>query len=325
MSRLALLVPARNAEAFLPRLLSSAAAQTEPFDDMVVYDDASSDATGAVARSYGASVVRSETNTGPSRGKNLLAEGTDCDWVHFHDADGALGPEFVGRARNWMEQDKHDVVLFATEDRDDETHRMLGRRDWDGQALAVDPVRHAIRETITNCGIYRRRRFLEAGGFDLDEAVKYNEDQAMHLRLALAGLSFGAEAYRGVVVYRRAHSMSADHPVECARAQVEVLARTAARTGRNYAREIGSRLWRLAGVCAGYSDWVYVRKCLDLAKQLDYLNPTEEHVAVRLMARVSPLLPVIARERFIRLLKPHLRRGMPSVARDGLATVVRKS
>ena len=64
---LALLIPAWNAAAWLPRLLASAAAQTEPFDEIWVYDDASSDDTAAIAERLGARVVRGDVNAGLQR------------------------------------------------------------------------------------------------------------------------------------------------------------------------------------------------------------------------------------------------------------------
>jgi glycosyltransferase involved in cell wall biosynthesis len=314
VSRLALLIPARNAQAVLGRLLDAADAQTVPFDEILVWDDASTDRTGDLAAARGARVIRSDVNTGPSFGKNMLAQETTCEWVHFLDADDALAPEFVARAHAWIDRGQTDVVVFGTEDRDDETGAFLGRRAWDDAALQAEAVRYNILNCITNCGVYERRRFLQAGGFDLDNAVKYNEDQAMHLRLALAGLRFRADDYTGVTVYRRRRSMSADHPVECARAQCDVLVKAAERTGRLYAEPIGARLWRLAGVSAGYSDWTYVRACLALARRLGYRQPREEHPLVRLLARVNPLLAVAVREWSIRTFKPRLRAGMPSAA-----------
>lgn len=315
MSTLALLVPARDAERVLGRLLESAAAQTRRFDEVLVYDDASSDKTAEVARRYGARVLRADVNTGPSAGKNRLATMTSCEWLHFHDADEVLGPEFVERAHDWMRQPDVDVVIFKTEDRDDPTGRYLGQAMWDDEEVSADAVRYCIVHTVTNCGIYRRAPFLEAGGFDLADAVKYNEDQAMHLRLALGGLRFRAEMYRGVIVYRRPNSMSSGHPIECARAQVEVLDRAAERTGTKYASEIGERLWRLAGVCGGHADWDYVAKALSIARRVEYRDPTGEHWMMRAMARVSPVGAVAVRERLIRWLKPHLRADMPTVSR----------
>ncbi len=309
--RLALCIPARDAAAHLPRLLASVRGQDEPFDEVLLYDDASSDATGDIARAFGATVIRSDVNTGPSAGKNLLAARTSCEWIHFHDADEELGPEFVRRARSWMPRGDVDVVLFATEDRDDRTGRRLEGRRWDDDSLQADPVAYCLVHTITNCGIYRRAAFLEAGGFDVREETKYNEDQAMHLRLALAGLRFRADAYTGVIIHRRSDSMSAGHPIECARAQYHVLESAAARVGAQYPREIGARLWKLAGVCGTYRDWAYVRRCVELATHLGYVDPVEEDLAFRVLARIHPFAAVRLREALIRWLKPELRRRVP--------------
>jgi glycosyltransferase involved in cell wall biosynthesis len=311
--RLALCIPARNAAGHLPRLLDSVRAQTVPFDEVLLYDDASSDGTGDIARAFGARVVRTEVNTGPSPGKNELARHTTAEWVHFHDADEVLAPEFVAYAHEAMSR-PIDVLLFDTEDREDGTGEFLGRRHWDDAALRDDAVRYCIEHTVTNCGAYRREAFLRAGGFDTDEATKYNEDQAMHLRLALHGLRFGAAGYVGVIVYRRTGSMSSGHPIECARAQFQVLANTARVTGRRYSQAIGRRLWSLAGALGGYDDWEYVERCLRLAADLGYSDPTAEHAAIRVLARVSPIGAVRIREKLIRTLKPALRRGMPKAS-----------
>jgi len=312
VNRLALLIPARDAASVLPRLLESAD-QDGGFDEILVYDDASSDGTGGVARRAGARVIRTDVNTGPSIGKNKLAALATSEWLHFHDADDALAPDFVDRTRQWIALDGCDALLFGTEDRDDRTGAVLGRRTWDDAELRTDAVRYHIVNTVTNCGVYRRDRFVAAGGFDSDPATKYNEDQAMHLRLAFAGLRFRADESTGVIIYRRAGSMSSGRPVDCARAQVEVLARAAARTGARYRDEIGSRLWRLAGVCGGFQDWVFVDRCLKLAAEIGYGDPKNEHWLVRALAAVDATTAVRIRERLIRLLKPGLREGMPVV------------
>jgi len=311
--RLALCVPARNAAGHLPRLLASVASQTRPFDELLVFDDASTDATAAIARDSGATVASSGVNVGPSTGKNLLAGRVTAEWIHFHDADEALKPEFVERAHSWLERSDVDVILFGTEDRDDTTGTWLAERQWDDDHLQRDPVGYCIRNTVTNCGVYRRSAFLAAGGFDTRDDTKYNEDQAMHLRLAIAGLRFRADAYVGDVVYRRSGSMSSGHPIECARAHYHVLRDVADRTGRRHARDLAAELWTQAAVCGTYRDWEYSRKCLDLAAALGFGAPPQEHALIRFASRISPVGAVMAREAFIRVFKPRLRRHVPAL------------
>ena len=50
--RLALCVPARNAAAHLPRLLETARLQPVPFDEVLVFDDASDDGTDAEIKAF---------------------------------------------------------------------------------------------------------------------------------------------------------------------------------------------------------------------------------------------------------------------------------
>src|SRR6202030_2278993 len=116
---------AYNASAHLPRLLASAAAQSEPFDEIWVYDDASGDDTAGVAERLGARVVRGAVNKGCSVGKNVLASQTAATWVHFHDADDELLPNFVTLARRWMADGRHDVVLFPYEERDEASGHVI--------------------------------------------------------------------------------------------------------------------------------------------------------------------------------------------------------
>lgn len=309
--RLAICIPAHNAASHLPRLLASVREQTMSFDEVLLFDDASADNTVDVAQRAGARVIATSVNVGPSEGKNRLAAQTSAEWIHFHDADDVLAPRFVEKARRWIEADASDVILFGTHDRDEETNAPLGQRQWDDVALQHDAVSYCILNSITNCGVYRRTPFIQAGGFDSSSTARYNEDQAMHLRLAMRGLRFRADDYLGVIITRRSNSMSSGHPIECARAQLHVMAEAATVTGHRYVSEIGERVWRIAGVLAGYQDWQHARKAVDLALRLGYRTPVRETPAFRALARVSPHGAVYLREVFIRAFKPSLRRNAP--------------
>lgn len=307
--RLALLIPAYNAAAFLPRLLNSAAAQTEPFDEIWVYDDCSTDDTGKVAKAHGARVLRGDVNRGCSAGKNALARNVDAEWLHFHDADDELLPNFVALARSWIGDGRFDVVLFDYEYRDNETNELLLVGQFDDAQLRRDPISYAINEQInTICGIYRRSSFLRAGGFDEDPAILYNEDVAFHIRLALAGLTFAADNAVSIVNYRRVGSMSGANALRCLQAHFEVMRRTLARPeARPYSRHIAAKLWGVAGALASYGDWPTADAALDLVKPIGAPPSKAGSILFRLLARVNPHLALRTREKWVRATKPELR------------------
>ncbi|MBD2501513.1 glycosyltransferase family 2 protein [Anabaena azotica] len=306
---LALCIPAYNAAAYLPRLLQSALAQTIPFDEILVYDDCSTDDTGKIAVEFGAKVIRGEINRGCSHGKNALAEQTTCEWIHFHDADDALYPNFVEQAYKWMVLDNApDVVLFNYEWRHDDTGELISIRYFDDAELRRDAIAYAIREQINPfCGLYRRSAYLQAGGYDTDPLVLYNEDVAFHCRLAIAGLKFAAEPTITIINYYRPNSMSSANQIKCAKAQYHVMRKVAASLSGRYAQEIAQRLWAIAGVSAAYLDWENADNCLHLATAVYSKSPNNLSVIFRFICNYNPYFAIRLREWLIRLLKPQLR------------------
>lgn len=306
---IALLIPAYNAAAYLPRLLKSAAAQTDPFDQIWVYDDCSTDDTAAVARAFGANVLAGNVNAGCSAGKNALARHVQTDFLHFHDADDELLPNFVSLARGWIERGAPDVVLFAYEYRQDGSNELLSTRVFDSAGLSLDPRSYAIREQINPfCGLYRRSAILASGGYDEDPAVLYNEDVAFHIRLAFAGLTFDAEPEISIINYRRSGSMSAANARKCAEAHLAVMRKTLAHSDAAfYLQEIATRLWLVAGVLGSHLAWAAADEAVGLASSLAPAPRSAGAAWYRAASRVMPRGALRAREFAIRALKPGLR------------------
>ncbi|MCB9283023.1 MAG: glycosyltransferase family 2 protein [Lewinellaceae bacterium] len=307
---LALCIPAYNAAEYLPRLLKSAQDQAIPFDEILVYNDCSIDNTAFVAEKFGAQVINGDINRGCSEGKNRLAEVTKSEWIHFHDADDELMPNFTTLAHKWMAKSHPpEVVLFPYEWRDDRTNGLLNVRKFDREALEKDPIEYAILEQINPfCGLYKKDKMLEAGGYDTDPLVLYNEDVAFHLRLAIAGLRFSAEEEISIINYRISNSMSAANQIKCNEAHFQVLKKAAAQVGDRYPKTLALKLWKAAGVAASQKNFKTADKCIELAINLNGNNPVGQGKAFSMLAGVNPYLAIRFREYLITWFNPDLRK-----------------
>jgi len=310
LETLALCIPAYNAAAYLPRLLTSAVNQAIPFTEILVYDDCSTDSTAAIARSYGANVISGSVNKGCSFGKNALAEKTTCQWMHFHDADDDILPGFTTQVHSWIAANNnlYDVLLLNFEYIDAQSGKLLGTGNYNTDELHADALRYAIEHKIVNFGVYKRSSFLSAGGFDLDKKVLYNEDNAFHQRLAKNNLKFDYLPAITCINYRYGKSMSASNELECARANYYVLAGAANTHGPIYPFQISRQLWVCIARLAAGQDWEYVKKALALSKKLGYRSALQSNQIFTGLSRLHPFMAVWLREKMIRWFKPALRK-----------------
>lgn len=310
MSTLALCIPAYQAADYIPRLLISAREQTIPFDEILVYDDASSDSTAAVAEKYGARVLCGASNVGCSAAKNFLLHEAASEWIHFHDADDLLLPNFTTLAHLWITKLAcPDVVLFDYLYIDNQSSDLIAQSDFLSDELEEDPLRYAILHQINPfCGLYRKSRLLDVGGYDVDPEILYNEDVAFHCKLALNGLSFSCEKQISIINYRMSESMSGSNQLKCLHSQVEVMRRLSHLVGQRYSNEIASKLWHTAQCLASLQDWHEVSTALTIASSLTTRIPRGQSILFKLL--ISLLGPVRAfrfREQAIRTFKPWVR------------------
>ena len=308
---LALCVPAYNAAKHLPRLFDSVRRQTTPFDEIWVYDDASTDNTAAIAEQFGARVIRGQVNQGCSAGKNALLARVDTAWVHFHDADDTLAPEFVARAKARIAGGEFDVLLFDYEQIDAETGARMSRSDFGATDLLHDPVRYMLANTVNNGGVYAVPLLRQTGGFDLDPAVRYNEDRAFHLRLAEAGARFALERYIGSQFFFTPGSMSAANRAQCCLANHEITLRFAKLHPGRYQQEVGCLSWNNAACLASCLEWQEADACVALACKSTGRVPKAASPLFKLLCFVNPYWATRIREILIRKLKSKHRIGYP--------------
>ena len=105
MARISVMMAAYNAEPYIGRALDSILAQTFSDFDVIVVDDGSKDATGAIADAYAARDSRihvlHQKNSGVCVTRNNCIDWTyrcsDSQWIIFADSDDWMHPEMLER------------------------------------------------------------------------------------------------------------------------------------------------------------------------------------------------------------------------------------
>lgn len=170
------IVPAHNEAAFigptLEALLASARSRPEPFEVLVV-DDASTDATAGIARGLGATVL-SVRHRNIAAVRNAGAQASQGDVLMFVDADTRLNPEVYAEAlRALADGAVSGGAEFEYDDNPPFYVRLL---------LPLMMRRLRRRQVITAAFLFcRRDAFYAIGGFD----EKYLAAEEVHLCRAL--------------------------------------------------------------------------------------------------------------------------------------------
>ena len=210
--RLAVLITYYNEGALLRECLDSVLSQQEAPDEVIVYDDASTNPPDAhIPGGSGVRVVRAPSNEGPGYGRNVLLRETECEYVHFHDADDLFHPDWCRDVRAAIARSQPDIVLTEiTSTRDDATVSDgvlgVGALGPDG-----DLVRFGLRGSLlVPSTTFRRSLALGIGGFRTREILAQSEDFDFHIRLAAAARSFTVISRPLIIQRLRSGSHSAD-------------------------------------------------------------------------------------------------------------------
>lgn len=185
MNKTTLLVPCYNAARYLPRLMECVRAMTTPFTAIMAYDDGSSDDTVAVARTLGIDIITPNKNSGVAAARNRLAAAASTEWIHFHDADDRIHPDFLTHLSPFADASADVVSCDADWINEDDGALQIAWR-YDSAALAADPAAQLLARPLgLNNSLIRKTSWHSIGG--CDETLAMWEDADVHFRLALAG------------------------------------------------------------------------------------------------------------------------------------------
>lgn len=269
MSTLALCIPAYNASWCLPALFKSIKDQAISFDEVLLFDDCSTDNTKADAKAFGASVIEGKTNRGCSFGKNQLAQSAKSDWLFFLDSDDELYPSFSDVVRRTInENNEADIILLGYHYADASTGVIINQPAYDYHELKKDAVDFVIKNKIVNSSVIKRDAFLKIGGFDLDPEILYVEDRAYSFKCAFAQLKFEVIDQPVFKINFFPGSMSSNRPELWLEASINLWKKVYEKTGNRYALSLSSQLFENGIWAARYSKWAIVKKSLSLVRQI---------------------------------------------------------
>lgn len=182
------IVPAYNAEATITECLKALKAAMGPDDELVVFDDGSTDSTPNIAFDAGARIVTNPGRPkGPGHGRNAAAVTARNPYLMFVDADVIIAADAIDRLMD--EIGKTDAVAaFGSYDDHPRSRRL--------PALYANLRHHFVHQSgnrdattfWSGIGLMRTDVFLEFGGYnDVLFTHPSIEDVELGMRLINAG------------------------------------------------------------------------------------------------------------------------------------------
>jgi GT2 family glycosyltransferase len=190
-----------NGERFLDRCLSALLAQTVTPHEIILVDNASSDASLDIVRRYpSVRILELSENLGFARGNNVAiqAAAAESEWIALLNPDAFPEPRWlealVSAARENDEVDVFGSKLINAADPSvldgaGDAYHISGLVWRMGHGVPVASLSAQVSEVFSPCAasaLYRRSALLEVGGFDEDYFC-YVEDVDIGFRLRLAG------------------------------------------------------------------------------------------------------------------------------------------
>jgi glycosyltransferase involved in cell wall biosynthesis len=166
---LSVIVPAHQGAAFLPQTLGALAASDLPRDrwELIVVDDASTDATGAIAGDWADRVVTLPAPAhGPAFARNRGVEASRGEWVAFIDADVRVHPDTLRKMTEAIAATPGlDAVFGAYDEAPPDPGFLSQYRNLLHRYIHLSGAGE-VDTFWGGCGAVRASAFSAAGGFD---------------------------------------------------------------------------------------------------------------------------------------------------------------
>jgi glycosyltransferase involved in cell wall biosynthesis len=284
--RVSLLVPCFNAENYIQDFIENISQQIRSFDEVIFYDDASTDGTPKLLEQQNLGrVISGKINLGPSVGRNILLHASRGQLVHFHDIDDLLEPSFLACTLEALTEEV-DVVITNMRVLDRDTGQTLYIHDYS----ELNQSENSTEFFLTHCcyainGLYRKKELEKIGGFR--ESLSRDEDPDLHIRLAFAGARICSLPLPLAINRVGAGTYSSTSYVECWREHLKALRCYSHELPTKYRSVLCKDSARMVSLCAGGDldlAYQYLEFCTSLGGQADLWQATS--TPIKLLARL---------------------------------------
>ena len=186
-------VPAYNSETWIARMLGTIIAQDYPNIEIIVVNDASTDATEETARrtlegcGRPFSVITHKENRGVSASRNTGMDAAKGEFVWFGDADDMAEVNLISALYALIEENKCAISFCGYKDRFTDGRpdalvpvKLEGTKTRNGEELLWLRVFCKIAPTV--CGMLFRKNFLLETGLRFHEGCTNGEDVEFQLK-----------------------------------------------------------------------------------------------------------------------------------------------
>lgn len=182
-NRIAILIPCYNAENFIENFCINLASLIPQFDEIIFYNDGSTDNTLNLLIHSGYRYLNSPINRGPGFARNRLLEATTCSYVHFHDVDDPITNDYLNGVLSY--KIPAFTAIFCNADWVDAyTDSIVCKWQYYNKQFELEGPSYFIRNPVGGInGLYSKDALLTIGGFD--ESLNIWEDTDLNLRLSL--------------------------------------------------------------------------------------------------------------------------------------------
>ncbi|HTB82509.1 MAG TPA: glycosyltransferase family A protein [Candidatus Sulfotelmatobacter sp.] len=190
--RIAIIIPAFNAAAYIAETLDSVLAQTLPPAEIIVVDDGSADNSAEIAATFSPQVkVLRQKNSGTAGARQAGAGVTNSELILSVDADDVLLPSALATLAAALRANPAAVLAVgAAEMWTPGAANPTGPDPdvvWPGEKNFWRDLLLGNRIRTTGCVLMRRSSLVAAGGWDPDRRLLGTEDWELWLRLVEQG------------------------------------------------------------------------------------------------------------------------------------------